>query len=196
MLACEAAGFDVIIVETVGVGQSETAVGDMVDMFLLLLLPGGGDELQGIKRGIIELADLVIVNKADGELEKAAARAAAEFGGALRLLRPASPTWSPPVLLCSSLTGKGIPEVWEVVDRYRAALDHNGQFARRRAEQARAWMWSELSETLLSALKSDPGVAGRLIKLEAQVMEGTVSPAAAARRLLDTFLNRSRSGRK
>lgn len=193
MLMCEAAGFDVIIVETVGVGQSEAAVADMVDMFLLLLQPGGGDELQGLKKGAIELADLLIVNKADGELEGASARAAADYGSAVRLLRPPSSDWIPLVLRCSSLTGKGIPEVWDAVGRYRMMLDDGGRFASRRSEQARAWMWNEVDESLLAALRSDPKVKRRLSDLEAQVVAGGLSPTIAARKLLDAFLGRNGS---
>src|SRR5690606_20081526 len=154
LLVCEAAGFDVVVVETVGVGQSETAVADMVDMFVLLLMPGGGDELQGIKRGIVELADLLLINKADGELAAVAGRTAAEYRHALRLLRPASAAWTPPVLTCSGLTGDGVPTVWEAMERYRSALSATGEIARRRATQARAWLWTELSESLLAALKA------------------------------------------
>jgi len=187
LLVCEAAGFDVVIVETVGVGQSETAVAEMVDMFLLLLQPGGGDELQGFKRGIIELADLVVVTKADGELEAAAGRAVAEYQGALRFLRPPSPAWRPPVLLCSAATGAGIAEVWDAVGRFRAAMEDGGARAAKRAEQARAWMWSEVSETLVAALSARPEVARQLAGLEDQVRAGTITPAAAAARLLEAF---------
>ncbi len=187
LLACEAAGFDVAIVETVGVGQSETAVADMVDMFLLLMLPSGGDELQGIKRGIVELADLLVINKADGELEAAAGRAAAEYASALNLLRPASPDWRPPVQLCSSLTGAGIAEVWATVERYRKAQTESGAFDAKRARQAKAWMWNEVSESLLGLLKADPEVARQLAALEAEVMAGRITPTAGALRLLERF---------
>lgn len=184
MLVAEAGGFDAIIVETVGVGQSETAVADMVDMFILLLLPGGGDELQAIKRGIIELADLLVVTKADGELAAAAGRAVADYRHAVQLMRPRSPNWRPPVLQCSALTGSGIAEVWRTVERYRAALSASGELAARRAEQARAWLGSELSAGLLAALKSDPRVAAMLGPIEAEVTAGRLSPTAGARRLL------------
>ena len=137
MLVCEAAGFDIAIVETVGVGQSETAVADMVDMFLLLLAPGAGDELQGLKRGIVELADLIVVNKADGDLADAARRVEGEYRAALGLLRARELHWTPRVLRCSALRGEGIEEVWEAVEAYRAALEADGAIARRRAEQAR-----------------------------------------------------------
>ena len=141
MLLTEAAGFDVVLIETVGVGQSETAVADMVDMFVLLLSPGGGDELQGIKRGIMELADLVIVNKADGDLVPAAKRAAMEYKSALHLMRPKSAHWRPDVLLASSLKGTGIDEIWAAVSAHREALEGAGEIASHRAAQAQAWMW-------------------------------------------------------
>ncbi len=190
MLLCEAAGFDVILIETVGVGQSETAVADLVDMFLLLLVPGGGDELQGIKRGIVELADLLVVNKADGDLKAAAGRAAGEYQHALQMLRPASPNWMPKVLQCSALEGAGIAEVWDAVNAYYAALGSADGIAERRATQAKDWMWSEVSETLLAALRAHPTVTARLTELEAQVAAGTLSPAEAAGILLEAFLDK------
>jgi LAO/AO transport system kinase len=183
MLVCEAAGFDVVIVETVGVGQSETAVAEMVDIFVLLLQPGAGDELQGFKRGIMELADLFVITKADGELEAAAARAAAEYQGALGLLRPASPGWRPPVLQCSAVTGAGIEEIWAA----RAAMSKGGALAERRGAQAQAWMWRELGEALTASLRAHPAVAGRLAEIEARVRAGTLTPAAAAQTLLEAY---------
>jgi LAO/AO transport system kinase len=188
MLVCEAAGFDVVIVETVGVGQSETAVADMVDLFMLLLLPGGGDELQGIKKGIVELADMVVVNKADGDMVAAARHAMAEYRHALALLKPAASGWRVPVLSCSSVTGNGIDEVWRTVCRYRDALDANGAIDARRAGQAKSWMWSEISESLLGAFRAHPEVRADLARLEEAVTAGAVTPAAAARELLKRFL--------
>ncbi len=188
LLVCEAAGFDVIIVETVGVGQSETAVAEMVDMFLLLLLPAGGDELQGIKRGVMELADLIVVNKADGELEAAAIRSAADYQSALHLLRPTSANWRPEVATCSAVSGRGVAEVWDAVGRYCTALEPNGELAAKRTRQARAWMWREIDDSLLAALRADPAVAGQIAGLEAQVEAGSLPPTAAARRLLAAFL--------
>ena len=187
MLLVEAAGFDTVIVETVGVGQSETAVSDMVDMFIVLLLPAGGDDLQGIKRGVIELADLIVVNKADGDLAAQARHAVAEYRHALALLRPANSAWRVPVLSCSALTGDGIARVWDTVGEYRTALAPSGALERRRAEQARAWMWDEIREGLLSAFTGDPAVRAELAALETGVAGGTVAPAAAARRLLGLF---------
>ena len=187
LLLCEAAGFDVVMVETVGVGQSETVVADMVDMFLLLLLPGGGDELQGIKKGIAEIADLLVVNKADSGFEAAARTAAADYRAALRMVRPAS-GWQPPVLTCSALDGRGLEAIWTEIERYRAAMRETGDLARRRAAQARSWMWQEVEAGLRAAFHADPGVGARLPALEAAVAEGRMAPTAAAEALLAAFL--------
>jgi len=188
MLLCEAARFDVVVVETVGVGQSETAVSEMTDFFLLLLSPAGGDDLQGIKRGIIELADLILVNKADGELLLAARRTAADYRLALGLMQPRSPHWRTAVELCSALTGEGIPEAWATICRYRDTLRASGQLAARRAAQSRAWMWHETSESLLAALRRHPEVRRCLPALESAVTEGRLPPTVAAQQLLAVFL--------
>lgn len=188
MLLCEAAGFDVVIVETVGVGQSEVAVDAMVDLFLLLLAPAGGDELQGIKRGIVELADLVVVNKADGELAAAARAAAADYSSALHLLRPKQAGWEPRVVLASALEGTGVPDTWNAIGEFRQVLGDSGELDRRRADQAREWMWSEISESLMDALRRDERVAKLASKLEAAVTSGQLAPAPAARQILDAFL--------
>ncbi len=190
LILCEAAGYDVIIVETVGVGQSETRVAEMTDMFLLLMLPGGGDELQGIKRGIMELADLVLINKADDELEALAKRSAAEYRAALRLLHPRSAGWKVEVQTCSARDAVGIREAWETVLSHRRLLDSSGQFEKRRADQARGWMWSEVHDNLIMALQADPEVRRLIPELEAAASEGTLPPTIAARQLLDIFLKR------
>ena len=190
LLACEAAGYDLVIVETVGVGQSETAVADMVDMFLLLLPPGGGDELQGIKKGVVELADILVVNKADGDLAAAAERAAAEYHAALGLLRAPNPNWRPPVLRCSALTGTGIAAVWETVQKHRTVMEANGARAAKRSAQAGAWMWSEVREGLLREFREHPEVSAALAGLEAEVRAGQTPPTAAARRLIRLFLGK------
>jgi LAO/AO transport system kinase len=190
LLLCEAAGFDVIIVETVGVGQSETRVADMTDTFMLLLLPGGGDELQGIKRGIMELADLVLINKADDDLQSLAGRSAAEYRTALRLLHPRSADWKVEVQTCSARDGTGIGEAWESVLRHRQVLESTGEFERRRAAQARGWMWSEVHDSLITALQGDPEVRQRIPELEAAASDGRIPPTTAARQLLDIFLKR------
>lgn len=194
MLLAEAAGFDVILVETVGVGQSETTVAEMVDMFCLLLAPGGGDELQGIKRGVMELADLVIINKADGDLLPAARRAATEYRGALGLMRPKTPHWSPRVRMASAVEGNGIPEVWRDITKFRDDMTATGALETLRSEQARSWMWQELTDSLVQALMADAGVARALPEWERQVMDGTTTPGAAADALRQMFLDGSRPG--
>jgi len=192
MLLAEAAGFDVILVETVGVGQSETTVAEMVDIFCLLLAPGGGDELQGIKRGVMELADLVIINKADGDLLPAARRAASEYRGALGLMRPKTPHWSPRVRMVSAVEGNGIPEVWRDITKFRDDMTAAGALETLRSEQARSWMWQELTDSLVQALMADAGVARALPEWERQVMDGTTTPGAAADALRQMFLEESR----
>jgi LAO/AO transport system kinase len=191
MLLCEAAGFDVVVVETIGVGQSEVAVSDMVDLFALLVSPGGGDELQGIKRGIMELADLVIVNKADGDLAAAAARTRGDYASAVHLLRPKWNAWSTEVLACSALHGIGVSEVWESVMSFRETVAANGELAEARSAQATAWLWSEIGDTLIDRFRSDPAVANRLQSVEEDVAAGRVTPGRAATALLDTFLTDS-----
>ncbi len=193
VLICEAAGFDVVIVETVGVGQSETAVAEMTDLFLLLLAPAAGDELQGIKKGIVELADMIAVNKADGNLVESANHAAADYRNALHMIRPASPNWRVPVLTCSALTGDGIAEIWQTIGDYRETRSNSGEFDSRRADQARAWMWSEIEENLIAALRGHPDVVGRVAGLEADVAAGKTAPSAAAKEMLVIFLGANRA---
>jgi LAO/AO transport system kinase len=188
MLLCEASGFDVVIVETVGVGQSETRVAEMTDMFVLMLLPSGGDELQGIKRGIMELADLIVVNKADGDLAAAATRTAADYKNAIRLLHPRSENWKVPVLTCSSLDGRGVADVWQHMERYRDTLTASGELSAKRVAQARAWMWAETADALTDALRQDPGAKRCIPALEAAISEGKLPATLAAQRLLDAFL--------
>jgi LAO/AO transport system kinase len=191
MLLCEAAGFDVVVVETIGVGQSEVAVSDMVDLFALLVSPGGGDELQGIKRGIMELADLVIVNKADGDLAAAAARTRGDYASAVHLLRPKWNAWSTEVLACSALNGIGVSEVWQAVTAFRAAVTADGELLEARSAQATAWLWSEIGDTLNDRFRSDPAVADRLQSVEEDVAAGRITPGRAATALLDTLLTDS-----
>jgi len=184
LLLCEAAGFDVVLVETVGVGQSEIAVADLTDLFVLLASPAGGDDLQGVKRGIMELADLVVVTKADGDLATAAAHACADIRRALHLLRPRHVEVEAQALLASSTTGTGIPEAWDAIRAAHEALDASGGLDRQRAEQARAWLWSEVRGALELRLRTDPDVAALLPEVEAEVGAGTTTPSAGARRLL------------
>ncbi|HWD57925.1 MAG TPA: methylmalonyl Co-A mutase-associated GTPase MeaB [Stellaceae bacterium] len=191
ILLCEAAGFDTVIVETVGAGQSETAVAEMTDMFVLILPPAAGDELQGLKRGIIELADLVLINKADGELAEHAKRAAADYANALHLIRPRIAGWETSVRAISALTGAGVDAVWDDVARFRAVLEASGEWQRRRAEQARTALWTELGDGLMARFRAAPAVAGRLAEIERAVMAGERTAADGARELLDLFMTRS-----
>jgi LAO/AO transport system kinase len=196
LLLCEAAGFDVIIVETVGVGQSETKVADMTDMFVLLLLPGGGDQLQGIKRGIMELADLVLVNKADGELKSLATQAASEYRNALQLLRPRTTDWQVKVRTCSALDNVGVSDAWEVMSRHREMLVARDELNPRRAEQARTWMWSEVRDSLIADLKADREVQMHIPELEAAVSSGKLPAAKAAEQLLEIYRKQGQQGKK
>jgi LAO/AO transport system kinase len=180
MLLCEAAGFDVLLVETVGVGQAETAVCDMTDFFLALMLPGAGDELQGIKKGLVELADMIAINKADGDNIARANTAAAEYRAALHILSPRSAHWSPPVLTYSGLEGNGIAELWQRVLDHRAAMTASGELAQRRREQQVKWMWSMLDERMRSRLRADATIRAKVTQLEANVAQGRLSPAVAA----------------
>jgi LAO/AO transport system kinase len=185
MLLCEAAGFDVILVETVGIGQSETAVADMTDFFLALMLPGAGDELQGIKKGLVELADMIAVNKADGDNLKRANAAAAEYRSALHILSPRSEHWHPPVETYSALTGAGIAKLWDKILEHRKAMTASGEFASRRREQQVKWMWSILEQRTMSRLRGEPAMRAKVKKIEADVADGRVSPALAAEQLAE-----------
>ncbi len=187
MVVLEAAGHDVVLVETMGIGQSETVVAAMVDFFLVLMLPGAGDELQGIKKGVLELADMIAVNKADGENLPAARTAVRDYSAALRLTHPASPTWTPPVVTCSGLTGDGLDDLWGRILGHRSAMTASGEWEDRRRAQQLAWMWSMVEDRLLDSLRRDPAVLELLRTAEADVLEGRTTPAAAAERLLDAF---------
>jgi LAO/AO transport system kinase len=179
MLICEAAGFNVVLVETVGIGQSETAVADMTDFFLALMLPGAGDALQGIKKGLVELADMIAVNKADGDNLARARAAAAEYRAALHILTPRSPNWTAPVVTCSALTGDGIAELWDEVRSHRERMTQSGELAARRRAQQVKWMWSMLEDRVWARIKSDAHLRARLPQLEAAVAAGTLSPTLA-----------------
>ena len=187
MLACEAAGFDVVLIETVGVGQSEAAVADLVDLFVLLVQPGGGDDLQGIKRGVMELADLVIVTKADGDLRGLARHTEADYRSALTLIRGRGEGPRPHVLSCSAVEERGMDEIWQAVETYRAALDKTGELARKRAAQATSWMWREIEEGVVAALRGDPGLAELSERLQREVAAGRKTPATAAAGILAAF---------
>ncbi|MEY4134299.1 MAG: methylmalonyl Co-A mutase-associated GTPase MeaB [Saprospiraceae bacterium] len=188
IILCEAAGFDVIVVETVGVGQSETAVHAMVDFFLLLLLPGAGDELQGIKRGIVEMADGLAVNKADGDNLPLARLAMAAYSAALHLFPPKASGWNPTVQLCSATTGDGIRQIWLTVLDYLAHTRKSGFFVEKRRVQARYWMYETINERLQKIFFDHPSVQSAIGPMENQVQNGTLSPFHAAEGLLDVFL--------
>jgi LAO/AO transport system kinase len=180
MLICEAAGYDIVLVETIGTGQSETAVADMTDFFLVLMLPGAGDELQGLKKGVVELADMIAVNKADGDNIPRAKAAAAEYRAALHILSPRSANWTPPVATYSALTGEGIAQLWATVLDHRKRMSETGELAQRRRQQQVGWMWAMLDERIATRLKSDPALRAKLPRLETAVAEGRMSPAVAA----------------
>jgi LAO/AO transport system kinase len=180
----EAAGFDVILVETVGVGQSEVAVANMVDTFVFLTLARTGDQLQGIKKGVLELADIVVVNKADGEHLREARKAARDLSGAIRLIYPRKTLWRPPVLTMSALEGTGLEELWETVERHQKVLSEAGEFeARRRAQQV-DWTWQMVRDTVLDRMLSNPAVRKARAEVERQVLAGELTPAMAAQQIL------------
>src|SRR5580698_1079978 len=185
MLLCEAAGYDAILVETVGVGQSEIAVSDMTDFFLVLVLPGGGDELQGLKKGVVELADMIAINKADGDNLPRARLTAAEYGAAMHILAPVSPNWTPPVVTYSALKGDGIAALWNHVLDHRQRLTASGELTARRGEQQVKWMRSMLEERLYAPLRSDRAVKAALPQLEADVAAGRLAPATAVEKVAE-----------
>jgi LAO/AO transport system kinase len=187
ILLCEAAGFDVVIVETVGTGQSETVVAGMVDFFLVLALPGAGDELQGIKKGIIELADMIAVTKADGDNKGRAMAARAEYISALHILEPASPFWSPPVVSVSAAENTGLRELWAEIEKHREIFEEAGGRAEKRRAQQVGWMWAMLEARILAAFKSDPAVKPLLRHLETDVAKGRITPVAAVEKLTAAF---------
>lgn len=187
MIVMEAAGYDVVLVETVGVGQSETEVARMVDSFLLLTLARTGDQLQGIKKGVLELADVIAVNKADGPHERDARSAARELAGALRLMHPADAAWTPPVLSCSARESAGLDTVWERLEQHRALLDSGGGLAAKRRDQQVDWAWTMVREELLGRLDGHPAVRAQAPEWERQLRDGELTAALAARRILGAF---------
>jgi LAO/AO transport system kinase len=191
MLVCEAAGYDVVIVETVGVGQSETAVASMVDFFLVLLLAGAGDELQGLKKGILELADALAINKADGDNRGPARKAAKIYELALHLLQPASPRWDPPVLTCSALEMTGIEEIWKTVQRHRQVFSQSGELDEKRRQQAVAWVWALVDEGLKGRFTRHPEIKKQLPRILREVERGSLAPTSAADKLLFFLDNKS-----
>ncbi|MEV7415280.1 methylmalonyl Co-A mutase-associated GTPase MeaB [Streptomyces sp. NPDC089919] len=187
MVVMEAAGYDVVLVETVGVGQSETTVAEMVDSFLLLTLARTGDQLQGIKKGVLELADVIAVNKADGPHERDAKAAGRELAGALRLMHPADAAWTPPVLSCSARESTGLETVWERLEQHRKVLDAGGRLAAKRREQQVNWAWAMVQDELLGRLRAHPAVRALAPELERRVREGELTPTLAAEGILQAF---------
>jgi LAO/AO transport system kinase len=187
MLVCEAAGFDVVLVETVGVGQSEIVVVEMVDFFLVLTIAGAGDHLQGLKKGVIELADLIAVNKADGATAEGARVAASEYQAALHLLAPRDDGWTAPVVTCSGLHDSGLDTIWDHVLAHRRLMTDSGRFAARRREQRVTWLWSAVEHRLMEALRADPSVAAALANVERQVRDGALPPGVGADELIARF---------
>jgi LAO/AO transport system kinase len=187
MLVCEAAGYDVIIVETVGVGQSEITVASMIDFFLLLQLPNAGDELQGIKRGVMEIADAILINKAEGDNRPRAELARQQYVNALHMLKPKSLNWQVPALLCSALHGEGIAEVWLAIEQFRGAMQQSGELEEKRRLQASDWMWTLLMDDIKEMFLRDRNVEALLGQVQDAVANGTTTPSAAARRLLEAF---------
>ncbi len=187
MMLCEAAGYDVVLIETVGIGQSEVAVSSMVDFFLVLLLPAGGDQLQGIKKGVIELADALVVNKADGAMEHAAARTCSDYSGALDLIRGSGDGWRTRAMLASSLESRGIQEVWQTILEHHELMRSSGNFEERRRGQSRAWLRKLLEEGIDRAFRQQPGMAEAIAREEQAVADQKTTPAAAARTLLAAF---------
>ena len=189
IVLCEAAGFDVILVETVGVGQSEIMVSQMVDFFLALMLPGAGDELQGIKKGILEIADMIAVNKADGEMKNAANRAVMEYQHALDILNPKSANWKPRSLSCSAYTGDGLVAIWETICDYKRLLKDTGEWQEKRKSQQVEWMWAIIRERILSKIETNEKVQSLVPQLELQVAESKLTPALAALEILTVVGN-------
>ena len=189
IVLCEAAGFDVILVETVGVGQSEIMVSQMVDFFLALMLPGAGDELQGIKKGILEIADMIAVNKADGEMKNAANRAVREYQHALDILNPKSANWKPRSLSCSAYTGDGLVAIWETICDYKRLLKDAGEWQEKRKSQQVEWMWAIIRERILSKIETNEKVQSLVPQLELQVAESKLTPALAALEILTIIGN-------
>jgi len=187
MLLCESAGYDVVLIETVGIGQSEVAVASMVDFFLVLLLPSGGDELQGIKKGVVELADALVVNKADGVMETTAQRTRVDYASALDLIRATHEEWRPRALIASALENQGITEAWETVVEHHELMRSTGHFEERRRGQARAWMWKLIEEGVARAFRERPGMQAAITREEEAVAAQKTTPAAAARTLLEAF---------
>ncbi len=187
ILVCEAAGFDTILVETVGIGQSETVVSSMVDFFLVLMLPGAGDDLQGIKRGVMEVADMIVINKADGNNEPKAIAAKNDYTHALRMLTPAQANWQPPVLTCSALHNSGLDAIWQKIEQHRSMRTDSGEFQTHRQSQLQHWLRSTIEQHLVRDFYSHAGVQAERKKIDHEIANGNITPVKAASRLIDTY---------
>ncbi len=187
ILVCEAGDFDIILVETVGVGQSEITVSEMVDFFLVLMISGGGDELQGIKKGVLEIADMIAITKADGDNVNRAKLSATDYQHALRIITPMNPVWTPPVVTVSALENKGLDKLWEKVELYRRSMKDNGEFETKRKAQQIRWMWSMIDDRLMSRLRADDKVKKLAQDMEKSIVAGKVTPALAADKILEAF---------
>ncbi|MDC0074803.1 methylmalonyl Co-A mutase-associated GTPase MeaB [Alphaproteobacteria bacterium] len=192
IMLCESAGFDTILVETVGVGQSEATVASMVDIFILVIAPGGGDELQGIKRGIVELSDLIVVNKADGDLLSGANQIASEYSSALSLIRAKSSNWKTKVITCSAITNHGIDKIWEIILKFIENLEKNVTLSKYRGNQYKQWLWQEIQEGFLSEIKRDNKIGKMVTDIEEEIADQNELPSVAAEQILNKFFNKNR----
>lgn len=193
IILCEAASYDIVLVETVGVGQSETIVSDMVDFFLVLMLPGAGDELQGIKKGILEIADMIVINKADGNNETSARLAAAEYRNALRIVASENTIWKTPITICSALHNIGIDSLWQKIVEHQQLFSENGELQKKRRQQQIRWMWSLLDSKLIQLLHHHPAVKKLLPQLEQDIAASRISPPLAVERIINTFFGQHNS---
>jgi LAO/AO transport system kinase len=187
MVACDAAGYDVILVETVGTGQSEIAVSDMTDFFLVLMLPGAGDELQGIKKGVLEIADMIVVNKADGDNEIRAKQAVVHYRNALHITQPKTPTWHPPVGMCSSVKESGLAEIWAHLENYKGKLSGTGEWQQKRQKQRVKWMWAMIQDKLMSDFRNSTVITEALPAIETELLSGRLTVTRAVERLFDLY---------
>ena len=192
VLICEAAGYDIVFVETVGVGQSETLVGSMVDLFMIMMLPNAGDELQGIKKGVLELADLILINKSDGVQESQAITTQSEYRKAMQLLSSSKNSWDPQILRCSALEKQGMDTIWEAVKNFRKALQNSGEWEKQRRNQSETWMWTLVEEGLLNNFDKNKIIQKTISEMEKSVVTGELLPANAARKLLEMWQSRKK----
>ena len=187
---CQAASYELVLVESVGLGQSEVEIAESVDMLILIVPPGGGDELQGVKKGIMEVSDMLIVNKADGTLLPAARHTASDYRGAVQFLRPRTPGWKTPVLLTSAYTGEGVDKVWNKIQEFRILLMETGELQNKRRRQSRYWMWKQLKDLITKQTREDPELRQMADRMERALDDGAITPRVAAAKLLDTLIHK------